>query len=645
MPADLPGSRSLVRIACAPLVIAVSAAALPGTVGAQDFSRPVVQALPNPATGNLAEALRELGRDPQSVDALVRAGQASVELGDFASATNFFDRGLAVSPTDGRIKAGQASLALRQQRPVEALRLYDEAQAAGADMAPHAADRGMAYDLVGNNTRAQELYQIARRFDETPELIRRLALSQAIAGNQNASEATLLPLLQRADIAAYRTRAFTLAILGKPDEAVSIAETMLPERLSSRMAPYLRYMPRLTRAQQAAAADLGVFPRAADIGRDPPEIAALSEPSTPAAAPVQTADARLVPAGPAMGGNRNERPAASSGRSEDAVFAAAAARVAPSSAQPAIAAAAPQPVPQPISQPVIQPAPQPTPQPAPALAQAPESMPAPAPVMAAASAPAAPQPASTGELPPVGAVALAPTTPAPAPVAAESSAVAAASAVGPMQGPEQSAVATPAVFSTTDVASPAPTPAPAPVMAAAPAPVLVAAAAPDGAARAAAAAENVVDAVETVEEAPEPRDLAQAFADFSVAAVPQARADGAVDITTITPTREKPPEPKPAPPPAPPPPPPHPSRIWVQIATGRNVTALGTDWRRIRREADGLLDRQKPHVAAWGQTNRLVVGPLNNTRAANELVAALKEKGVDTFRFSSSAGEEVKALD
>src|SRR5690606_24671301 len=106
-------------------------------------------------------------------------------------------------------------------------------------------------------------YRLALSLGESAVVSRRLAISQAIAGDQRASEATLLPMLQRSDLAAYRARAFALAILGKAEEAVSIAETMLPERLSSRMAPYLRYMPHLTRPQQAAAANLGAFPRAA----------------------------------------------------------------------------------------------------------------------------------------------------------------------------------------------------------------------------------------------------------------------------------------------------------------------------------------------------------------------------------------------
>ncbi len=78
---------------------------------------------------------------------------------------------------------------------------------------------------------------------------------------------------------------------------------MLPERLSSRLAPYLRYMPRLTRAQQAAAANLGVFPRAAEIGRDDPALAAYAAPAA-AAPPPGAADLRLVPSGQPLGSRR-----------------------------------------------------------------------------------------------------------------------------------------------------------------------------------------------------------------------------------------------------------------------------------------------------------------------------------------------------
>ena len=88
-----------------------------------------------------------------------------------------------------------------------------------------------------------------------------------------------------------------------------------------------------------------------------------------------------------------------------------------------------------------------------------------------------------------------------------------------------------------------------------------------------------------------------------------------------------------------------PSRQWVQVATGRDVAALEFDWRRIKRNAGGLLDKYKPHVAAWGQTNRLVAGPFANAGEAQEFVAKLKDKQLDSFRFTSEQGEEVRPLE
>ena len=87
---------------------------------------------------------------------------------------------------------------------------------------------------------------------------------------------------------------------------------------------------------------------------------------------------------------------------------------------------------------------------------------------------------------------------------------------------------------------------------------------------------------------------------------PPAPAAGAVDITAISPRREAPRAAAAA-------------RAAAQagpseppLGPGRHRArygALAFDWRRIKREAGGLLDSTAPHVAAWGQTNRLVAGP------------------------------------
>ena len=116
-----------------------------------------------------------------------------------------------------------------------------------------------------------------------------------------------------------------------------------------------------------------------------------------------------------------------------------------------------------------------------------------------------------------------------------------------------------------------------------------------------------------------------------------AASRGAVDIESIEVRREAAPEPEPARPA-------HPRRIWVQLATGREVDALKFDWRRFARQAPDLLGNFKPHTTPWGQANRLLAGPLTNRDAARELVNALAEKGIETFAYTSPEGTEIQEL-
>lgn len=262
-----------------------------------DGSRPVVQPLPSPAVGELNAALRRISRNARDVEALTEAGFASLRLDDVEAAVGFFIRAQEVQPRNARVKLGLASAYLRSERPVEAIQLYREAEQAGASTQEMAADRGLAYDLVGDNAAAQQEYTRALTGANADEVRRRLALSQAIQGNRQAFERTLYPLLEKQDFAAYRTRAFALAILGEEKEAIAITEAVMPADLAARIEPYLNFMRRLTPAQQAAAANLGSFPRAAQIGRDDPRIVAYRAET----GGVRAADAALAPSGPALG--------------------------------------------------------------------------------------------------------------------------------------------------------------------------------------------------------------------------------------------------------------------------------------------------------------------------------------------------------
>ncbi|MEM8726384.1 MAG: tetratricopeptide repeat protein, partial [Pseudomonadota bacterium] len=279
--------------------------ALPTTALAQNStSRAVVQPLPSPEVERLNTALKKLARRPRDLDALIEAGNASLRLDDLDAAIGFFGRAEELSSENPRVKMGQAAVYLRSGRPIEALRLFSEAEAAGASSRDVLADRGLAYDLVGDQTRAQATYRQALREDSANSVaIRRLALSQAIMGEQRAFEDTLRPLIDKREFAAFRARAFGLAILGEQDRAAAIADAVMPRDLAARITPYLEFMPRLTKAQQAAAANLGIFPRAADIGRDDPRIASFAAASTGAtsASANVSADNRLEPTGQPLG--------------------------------------------------------------------------------------------------------------------------------------------------------------------------------------------------------------------------------------------------------------------------------------------------------------------------------------------------------
>ncbi|RYD87679.1 MAG: SPOR domain-containing protein, partial [Sphingomonadales bacterium] len=283
------------------------------------MSQPVVQALPSRQSLELNAALSRLAREPRNVDALVDAGNAASALGDFEAAVGFFRRGQQISPQNPRLLAGLAGALAHHGDPVSAIRLFSQAESAGASAAAIAADRGLAYDLAGDAAKAQRYYQMAlgQGSYDNDEVRRRLGISYAISGDASNSEKTLTPLLHKQDKAAWRARAFALAIQGESKEAIKITRTLLPARLAESISPYMQYMPRLTSAQQAAAANLGVFPRASDIGRDGTAIASFG--STVAdSARVASVDRALVPTGQPLGAQSGAKSgaAASSARSQ-----------------------------------------------------------------------------------------------------------------------------------------------------------------------------------------------------------------------------------------------------------------------------------------------------------------------------------------
>ncbi|MCB5426294.1 tetratricopeptide repeat protein [Altererythrobacter sp. CC-YST694] len=576
----------------AAVLAAISPVAAAAQSAPQVGSREVVQPLPPRAADDLSSALRRLGTNALDGRAMLDAGWASLELDDVTAAVGFFSRAQELPQFAGEAKAGLGAAQVFRKRPLEALVLFDEADAAGVKLGKHAAVRGLAYDMVGDNARAQPFYRVALQAgglsdEKEQEITRQLALSQAIGGDQAGSEATLLPLLNRRDLAAYRTRAFALAALGKTEEAVSIANAVMPASLAGRIAPYLRYMPKLTRAQQAAAGNFGQFPDADMIGKDDPAIAQYAAQARPVQVAAAPLDARLTPSGAPLGTSDkgkgkpasppvgtvialSDKGGADKGRADRG-----------KTPQPASGAKVPAQTPPPvIAQQPAAVAAQPVPAPQPAFSQPPSS----GSQVALASPPAAA--AQSAPLPAI-------ETPPPAPASLVDAFAEFAS------GPAKAAPAPGAVDITRIAVRREP--------------------------------DRKAEAEKAKAEAEKAKAEAKAEADRKAEA---ARKKAEAEKRKLEAEKKAEAKKKAA----------NPSRVWVQVGTGQNRSAIAFTWRKFQKEQSKLFGSRKGYVAAWGRTNRLLTGPFSSAKEANAFIKQLKAAGIDCFIFTSDAGEEVSPV-
>ncbi len=516
-----------------------SVAFIPGMAKAQPGA--VVQPLPSAAAvERLNSNLARLSRSPQDVEALLGAGHAALDLGDVQAANGFFTRANMVNSNLGAAKLGLAVVQLALKQPQEAAANFDAAERLGATAQDRLADRGLAYDLTGQQAKAQRDYQAALRADPTDsKAIVRYALSLGISGHLAEADKVLEPALRDGDREAWRFRAFIYAMNGRQGEARNIIQSVMPKGLADALDPYMARVSLLTPAQKAAAAHYGDFP-ANVLRMNAPTpataVAAASAPAAAAAQPQQSSSSRR------------------SSRSSRA-------------AQP-------------------RPEPTPTPTPSPRV-EAPPPLdikpPVPAPVQQVARAqpaPATPRPMVQPTLPPARPVVQ---QAAPAP-----------------QQP----------------ASPPPAPAPASErsLAAALSELTVPA----------AEQQRAVAAVDLNAVARLQADKAKAEREAKAKAEREAKAKAEAERKKKL--RD------------------NPARIWVQIAAGKNESALAFDLRRFRRTYAEAIGDEAGWTYPWGQTNRLLIGPYRNADRAKAVVDKIKASGGDAFTWQSDAGEEVQKI-
>lgn len=620
----------------------------------------------SPAPADLRQQLSDLAANPQSVNQLVATGRAALAMGDGPGALGFFTRAEQLAANDARVKAGMAAANVRIGRPETALTLFAEAVAAGAPVNELLADRGLAYDMIGQTARAQQDYVASLRNRDDAEVRRRLALSLAISGQREAALRVIEPQIQSGDRAGQRARIMVLALSGDARGANAAASSVLTAQQAGALAPFLTRMASLSPGDMAAAANLGRVPGAgaarqasARTQADPTALAFAGggETALPVRLPVALADAstpRRRPGGvtgnaSATGVTATDRNAAArnagtprGGWNEASSRTAVrrpVATAAPAAAPTAgMTASIRQPHPHEplrisgntLEQPILAGTGQGGPRVPAARVAEPEVAP-----------PVAAPPARPVQL----AAATQPTPVDPQPETEDEPVDGAAANLAVWNSG-----ATPAAPARVEAAAPA---APARVEAVAPTPVR---ATPVQA----APVRNV-----TRRETPAPAAAAPAFSDVAraVSALP-VETPAAVPRQTTPSARASTPRPRAATPPATTAPAratnsatrtgaaartaaprnAHPARIWVQLGVSNNPAGFNYEMTRMRRIAPELA-RQTPHTAPIGSNNhRLLVGPFPTDAAARTFINTLREKDIQSMAWTSGAGTEVERL-
>jgi len=214
----------------------------------------------SPATA-LARYVRDLAQNPKDFQALIGAGRSALEMGDTQAAAGFFARADEVNPRSPFPQAGMGAVQVANGDAQAALPYFTRAQQLGATQAMLGCDRGLAYDMLGQQALAQADYRAALSGADADETRRRLALSLAISGDKAGALAAIAPLSAKGDATSARVRAFVLALTGDSAAAMKAIDSAMPGSWAS-VSPFLQRLPSLAAGQRAAAVNLGIFPDA-----------------------------------------------------------------------------------------------------------------------------------------------------------------------------------------------------------------------------------------------------------------------------------------------------------------------------------------------------------------------------------------------
>ena len=85
-------------------------------------------------------------------------------------------------------------------------------------------------------------------------------------------------------------------------------------------------------------------------------------------------------------------------------------------------------------------------------------------------------------------------------------------------------------------------------------------------------------------------------------------------------------------------------RVWVQLASGGNPTALPDQFRRLKSRHRQVFEGISGYVAEGPDRARLLIGPFRNTADANIFVEDLESVDVNAFSWISRPGDAIRKL-
>jgi cell division protein FtsN len=83
------------------------------------------------------------------------------------------------------------------------------------------------------------------------------------------------------------------------------------------------------------------------------------------------------------------------------------------------------------------------------------------------------------------------------------------------------------------------------------------------------------------------------------------------------------------------------SKIWLQLASGRDAGALSTEFEHLKSKNRDLFDGITAYVAESSDRDRLVIGPFRGSSDARIFAEDLHSIGVDAFRWTNSDSDRI----